>query len=298
MYTLLFILTLSAPTAAPDDAAISQPSTSALEKTVHHDLLNDKRSAKQALKANRTPKNRKKSAAKSRRARATKKRSNLRLQNLLALNDDSPLERSSKRTRTSTDVQRENTSAASNENQRTTKRNEEDEPDDDVVAASASLRPGAHRALPLAALENAEIGKALIPLFILAAFALFFTLVKKRRSGLESVRVLESTTISKGRQILVVEVSGQRLLLGSSEAGICVLKDRVEIRNAPAPQNLEAAAFPPHPAIVAVRRLLGLQADIPEPTTASFESHLTCETSACSEDEELRRKLTTRLSAV
>ena len=107
------------------------------------------------------------------------------------------------------------------------------------------------------------------------------------------VHVDEVAQVGKGRQLVVVRVDGQRLLLGVSEAGISVLREGLS-ELAPAPSTEVTAPSAP-PSAAAFRQLL--RRFSPSSAPAAFESHLTqASATTCSEDEELRQRLAMRLN--
>jgi|GEM_PF-1739381 len=273
MSALLFVAAPAAARSATKEASKEAPDAT-LSRTappVHHDLVSKKHKKRSRRKAKRHKKNARELSA------------------LLSLDaaGDAPLTAPASASPAPTSTPTAPSKAAVSVASTTTPASSS------TPAPSASPRP-----LPLAAtLQGGELAKAMVPLVILALFALALTTWRKRKHGVDAVKVLESTTIGKGRQILVVEVAGQHLLLGSCEGGISVLKDRVDLkRMQPQSSVVDDEVAGGHPAIDAVRRLLGLPSQQP-PTTASFESHLTSEASSCVEDEELRRKLSARLNA-
>ena len=109
--------------------------------------------------------------------------------------------------------------------------------------------------------------------------------VRRRRRAVGALSVVDSASIGKGRQLLVVEVGGERMLLAASEGGVAVLKHNLRL----APRRAEAAAERGS-ALSFLSDLLTGRGLTPRPQS-SFASVLD-EGVEPSEESELRRQLT------
>ena len=167
-----------------------------------------------------------------------------------------------------------------------------------VTAESAAARPAAAAApLTLKPAEGSWTGLGGAALLAAVAGAAWW--LKRKRSALPAgLRVVQHASLGKGRDLVVVDHQGRRLLLGVTGSGISVLRDDdappapAAPRSAPAP---ESAA----PAVDAAPRLRGLAAFEAELSRAAFDAPAAERTddpraallAPLSEDEALRRKL-------
>ena len=150
------------------------------------------------------------------------------------------------------------------------------------ATAAAIALPGSPRpALPGGLSSLAAPG---LLLAALAAAALL--LARRRRAAPRLVEVIESTSLGPKRALVVVRLNGETLLLGSSEAGIALLRAQpapplaAALEPAPAPPPSGARAL----ASVVARLVPARRAVPPE---ARFEALL----ADSAEDQDLRRKL-------
>ncbi|MFY3746446.1 flagellar biosynthetic protein FliO [Anaeromyxobacter sp. Red801] len=150
--------------------------------------------------------------------------------------------------------------------------------------------PPAARALDLAG--TPALGRSLAaPGLLLAALAAAaLLLARRRRAAPRHVEVLETTSLGPRRALVLARVGDEVLLLGSSEAGLALL------RALPAAPPLPAAAPapaspPPLPARAAppdlLARLRGLGRSAAPAPAPGFEALL----AESAEDQALRRKL-------
>jgi flagellar biogenesis protein FliO len=172
----------------------------------------------------------------------------------------------------------------------------------DAGAATAPAMAPAPSPLPPPELtlprSGPGLGAVAAPAVLLAGLGLTALLLARRkgRPG-RMVQVLETTSLGPKRSLVLARLGDEVLLLGSSEAGISLLRSHPSgPQPAPAPEPLgapEAAPRPrpltasrPEPAALAslVSRLRGAR---PPSSPQSFDAVL----SESAEDQELRRKL-------
>jgi flagellar protein FliO/FliZ len=157
------------------------------------------------------------------------------------------------------------------------------------ATAPASPLAGADLHLPRA---GVDLSAAAAPALLLAGLgAAAFLLARRRRAPGRRVMVLETTALGPKRSLVLAQLEGEVLLLGSSEAGIQLLKTcpADELAEAPAAPRLAAAparrAGPPAALKGLVARLRGAR-PAPRPL-ADFDDLL----AESSEDQDLRAKL-------
>jgi flagellar biogenesis protein FliO len=140
-----------------------------------------------------------------------------------------------------------------------------------------------------------ELASALPAIGVIAALAGIALYLSRRRpgSGRRLVQVLETASLGPRRQLVVVRLGDDVLLLGSSEAGVTLLSTQPAGAHLGAPVALAAPATrpvepaPERTANVLNRLWSSLSARPPVPATASFEDLLIEST----DDQALRRKL-------
>lgn len=133
----------------------------------------------------------------------------------------------------------------------------------------------------------------------LAGAVLFF---RRKRTQTRSLDVVEAVSVGKGRDLVVVDVAGSRMLLGCTDGGISVLEKSLP-RHTPLSPNASherASAGEGSVAAALVQALRGsfsrLKGNVSN--TAAFEQHLeSTEGAPCSEQEELARKLQARINS-
>jgi flagellar protein FliO/FliZ len=135
----------------------------------------------------------------------------------------------------------------------------------------------------------AVLGSALpslaLPAFFLAALAVAAVVLgRRRRAAPRLVQVIEQTSLGPKRALVLARLGEELLLLGSSEAGIALLK----AQPAPAEAGLpRPAAAPAAGAIASVVARLQPARRAAAPGQAGFEDLL----AESAEDQELRRKI-------
>lgn len=118
---------------------------------------------------------------------------------------------------------------------------------------------------------------------VLLGILSFFLAARGKKIPLRAMRVLEQTTVGKGRSLLLVEVAGQNFLLAASEAGIHVLG---QPRGGGA--NLIPASEPRSGLLGSLGKLGGAR---PVAEASKVEPAFSGELARCMEDLELRQKL-------
>lgn len=115
-------------------------------------------------------------------------------------------------------------------------------------SAGLAIHSGAHLGQESAPRPTAasaiELGNAVAPMMVVAALAaLAIGLVRRKRWMSAHVQILQQTAIGPKRSLVVAQMGGELLLLGSSEAGITVLKSEVATAVAVAAADAEAAGL-------------------------------------------------------
>ena len=159
-------------------------------------------------------------------------------------------------------------------------------PSPEAPAAGGSAAPAAPLSLPRSGIDLGTLAAPGVLLLGLGAAA--YLLRRRRRSPARRVQVLETTSLGPKRSLVLARLEDELLLLGTSEAGIHLLRARPA--GEPAAEE-EAEPLPPVPAEppLALRGLVGrLRGARPRPPGGpAFEALL----AESAEDQELRRKL-------
>jgi len=141
--------------------------------------------------------------------------------------------------------------------------------------------------------------KLSFPLLILGGILAGVALFRRKSILPRSIKVLESVTLGKSRNLVIADVAGRRMLIGSSEAGITLLSDDIPVEEPlddfsqthdnsltddfPAPANAASGLM---------NRLRGRK----RAPVESFDSHLPRSApQSFDESAELRAKLAARL---
>ncbi|ACL65927.1 flagellar biosynthesis protein FliO [Anaeromyxobacter dehalogenans 2CP-1] len=160
------------------------------------------------------------------------------------------------------------------------------------AAPRAAPAPGAPPARSLDLAGAPALGRSLAaPGLLLAALAAAaLLLARRRRATGRHVEVLETTSLGPRRALVLARVGDEVLLLGSSEAGLALLRalPAAATAAAAAPLPPPSAAPPPLPARTdLLARLRGLGCSGEPAPAPGFEALL----AESAEDQELRRKL-------
>lgn len=166
------------------------------------------------------------------------------------------------------------------------------------TASTATSSAPSGLTIPKTSLSLAGLMWPGLLLCTLAGAVVFF---RRKRTSTRSLDVVEAVSVGKGRDLVVVDVGGSRMLLGCTDGGISVLEKSLP-RHVPrsAPNVHErGAAKEGSVAAALVQALRGsvsrLKGGISN--TAAFEQHLeSTEGAPCSEQEELARKLQARIN--
>ena len=131
---------------------------------------------------------------------------------------------------------------------------------------------------------EASGGEAMMWVFGLLVLGLvsFLLAARGKKIPLRAMRVLEQTTVGKGRSLLLVEVAGQNFLLAASEAGIHV------IGQPRGGGNLTPQSEPRSGLLSSLGKLGGAR---PVAEASQVEPAFNGELARCMEDLELRQKL-------
>jgi flagellar biogenesis protein FliO len=163
--------------------------------------------------------------------------------------------------------------------------------------ATAALAPAA---LPGAMPAPGTLAGPAAVLLLLAAAALLLS--RRRRSPARRVQVLETTSLGPKRSLVLARLGDELLLLGTSEAGITLLRSQPAAAGATTSPPALAMAPAPAPTPPPQRELAGSLVDLAARlmpgrrradgqrttlTAATFDSVL----AESAEDQELRRKL-------
>lgn len=152
---------------------------------------------------------------------------------------------------------------------------------------------------PVFAPAGPSLSSLVLPGLALVALAVAALVLSRRRRALpRHVRVLETTSLGPKRALVLARLGDELLLLGSSEAGIALLRTQPaaglgEPAQAPAPAPAAPVALPPPVAdlaarLASLRRKAPAPAPAPAPAAGPAFDALLAETA---EDQELRRKL-------
>jgi flagellar biogenesis protein FliO len=140
--------------------------------------------------------------------------------------------------------------------------------------------------------------KLSFPLLILCGLLGAAAIFRRKKIFPSTIKVVESVALGKSRNLVIADVAGKRMLIGSSEAGISLLADDVPIDfEATASQEsantlTEQFGGPANAAAGLLNRLRGPKRKAEE----SFDSHLSRAPSpSFNEGDELRAKLAARL---
>jgi flagellar protein FliO/FliZ len=149
-----------------------------------------------------------------------------------------------------------------------------------TATTAATISLPAHPAVLASALPSLAL-----PAFFLAALAVAAVVLgRRRRAAPRLVQVIEQTSLGPKRALVLARLGEEMLLLGSSEAGIALLKSQP----APAEAGLPRPAAAPAPgAIASVVARLKPARRAAAPGQAGFEDLL----AESAEDQELRRKI-------
>jgi flagellar biogenesis protein FliO len=172
-----------------------------------------------------------------------------------------------------------------------------------LASTASAATPAASSAAPeLAPVEatilapaTPELTSALPAIGVIAALAGVALYLSRRRpgAGRRLVQVLETASLGPRRQLVVVRLGDDVLLLGSSEAGVTLLSTQPAGAGLVAPVAVAAPSTRPdepareRPANVLTRLWSGLARRPSVPATPSFEELLVEST----DDQALRRKL-------
>jgi flagellar biogenesis protein FliO len=173
-----------------------------------------------------------------------------------------------------------------------------------LASTASAATPGAATPPPdlapveatiLAPPATPELASALPAIGVIAVLAGVALYLSRRRpgSGRRLVQVLETASLGPRRQLVVVRLGDDVLLLGSSEAGVTLLSTQpagASLGASIAPASVPARSVEPppeQPASVLDRLWSGLTRRPPVPAKASFEDLLIEST----DDQALRRKL-------
>jgi flagellar biogenesis protein FliO len=155
------------------------------------------------------------------------------------------------------------------------------------AAASALQLTGPDLHLPRAGLDA---GGLVVPALVLAALAIVaLFLARRRRAPGRRVMVLETTSLGPKRSLVLAQLEDEVLLLGSSEAGIQLLKIRPADELTEAPEGLSAPRarhLEPPQALKGLVARLRRARPVPQ-SLEDFDDLL----SESSEDQDLRAKL-------
>ncbi|HET6439963.1 MAG TPA: flagellar biosynthetic protein FliO [Anaeromyxobacter sp.] len=155
----------------------------------------------------------------------------------------------------------------------------------------ASPPPGAPAGVPELSLPRAgiDLGTLAAPAVLVFGLGLAAYLLRRRRSSpARRVQVLETTSLGPKRALVLARLEDELLLLGTSEAGIHLLRTRPAEEpeeEEPAGRRPPLAAEPPTALRGLVARLRGTRPRAVE--SPAFEALL----AESAEDQELRRKL-------
>ena len=141
--------------------------------------------------------------------------------------------------------------------------------------------------------------KMSLPLLILAGLLAAVALFRRKSIIPRSIKVLESVTLGKNRNLVIADVAGRRMLIGSSEAGITLISDDIPMDEplddfSQTNANSLTDDFPPVPTAASglLNRLKGKK----RAPVESFDSHLPRQAPpSFDESAELRAKLAARL---
>ena len=125
---------------------------------------------------------------------------------------------------------------------------------------------GSETALPVAESHSASIAAPTIGLLVLAGAAYFFA--RRRRAIVpRHIQILETASLGPKRSLVVARIGDETLFLGTSEAGITLLKSS---RDVPQAADSGQLADPTqHETDIPIAEAL---ADIPQPTGIDFPS--------------------------
>jgi flagellar biogenesis protein FliO len=124
------------------------------------------------------------------------------------------------------------------------------------------------------------VTKLAMPAMLFVALLGGLLLIARKKAPGRHVRVMEMTTLGKGRSVVVADVAGKTVLLGVSEGGVTLLMDELPITSPSTVVDARAPTF--------FERFFN-RAPAPSP----FDAQLYDSTD---EDDELRRKIAAHLS--
>lgn len=158
-------------------------------------------------------------------------------------------------------------------------------PASDANAASAKADGNLETLLGSARAPEASGGEAMMWVFglVILGVVSFFLAARGKKIPLRAMRVLEQTTVGKGRSLLLVEVAGQNFLLAASEAGIHVLGQPRGGGGSLVPQSEPRSGL-----LGSLGKLGGAR---PVAEASKVEPAFNGELARCMEDLELRQKL-------